>query len=88
MGVGYEAESVFGNGATPLGCYQVVKGFQRCLNAAGNSIEFTKQSGLPRQLFHADRLLTACGHRHQEVVAIIREYCKADWWVQKSEKKG
>jgi hypothetical protein len=82
MGIGYEADSVFGNNATPLGPYQVVRYFQVCLNAAGSAIEFTEESGMPRQLYHAKRLLTACGYCHQEVVAVIKEYCTDDWWVQ------
>lgn len=78
--VGYN--NAVGNNATPLDAHRVAKYFQRCLNEAGNPIEFTKESGLPRQRAQAKRLLIACGYRHQEVVAIIKEYCKESWWVE------
>lgn len=83
MGVAYDPGTV-----RQFGPWDVVRLFERELNEGGNPIKFTTGSSEPKQLSHAKRLLTACGHNYQEVAAIIKEYCVRDetgianWWVE------
>lgn len=75
---------MYTKGGDRWGPFQVVAFFQARLNESGNPIRFTPESSLPKQLKQAKRLIAVCKSNRAEVEALIEEFCKDKWEVEKN----